>query len=136
MERKLRVFTLCLMIAILAFVVGIGLAHAGDKELEISWLHNAEEDLAGYLLVIENGDGVALLPVITIPFDIANPAPPVLDKIVTVADGEVTTVCAKMSAFDFAANDSGFTVPVCIDVDFDTPGLPASVTIKVKAVSP
>ena len=110
----------------LCFLPGISIA--GDKEINMTWNKPVlEPDLDGFDLELYIGEGTTLIQSFNVLF-----APGVhnysVDHMVTLPDGHVTEVCARVRARDLSNNHSPWTGWVdspedaCTDVDFEAPG--------------
>jgi len=125
----------CISLLLGLFLCLGGISYAADKEVVFEWDKTTiEQDLAGFKIYEYDSNGVPTGGTFTIPY-VVGVNDFVYETIIVVPEGQVTTMCYAISAFDFSGNESLKTVITedsCITVDFEPPSGCTNFKVRIK----
>lgn len=112
----------------LALVVAATVANAATSTVNLAWDANTETDLAGYKLYQSNA--------IAGTYTVVQPAIAKTATTTSVAGLTDGNWCWKLTAFDTAGNESGFSNIVCFQADTAPPAAPRALRVVSTVVVP
>ena len=106
---------------------------AADKTLTFTWNQVLSDDLAGFTLYEYDSAGTLTGDTFNIPYS----ADMSLEhsEVIAVPDNQSTTLCYDLTASDNSGNESEHSNRACVNIDFESPAIPVSLTITIQVVT-
>ena len=106
---------------------------AADKTLTFNWDQVLCDDLASFTLYEYDNVGTLTGDTFNIPYTTDMSLEH--EEVITVPNDQSTTLCYDLTASDSSENESGKSNRPCVNIDFESPAIPVSLTISIKVVA-
>lgn len=133
----MKKFFLIPMIAFLIISLWMSIALAGSKTLDFTWTQVMSTGFGGWYLYKSASPNVtvnATNKFATIPYSGTPGASYSTSQIMTSPDGQSVPYYFVLTAFDTSGNESTKSNEVIATIDFESPGVPTSLTVTVRSV--
>ena len=121
-----------LMVLCLAIILMATVAFSGTKTLNFAWEQpGSMVGFAGWKLYQSDASGLPGAVVLTIPYGGVAQTSYTGTRILTSPDGQSKTYYFTLTAFDTSNNESAKSNEVSAVIDFESPGVPMTLTVTV-----